>query len=73
MQIIAVDLDPASDGGRRIYPVMADKDGRQVWPKKAIEQPDPIGRVHAFVDQNSPAYNDCLICGFLKDDPIHEV
>ena len=34
MQIIAVDLVPASDGVRRIYPVMADKDGRQVWPKK---------------------------------------
>jgi hypothetical protein len=34
MQIIAIDFIPSSSGGKRIYAVVADKDGNQVWPKE---------------------------------------
>ena len=33
MQIIAIDITPSSAQGKRIYPVMADKDGKRVWPE----------------------------------------
>jgi hypothetical protein len=34
MQIIAIDFIPSSSGGKRMYAVVANNDGNQVWTKE---------------------------------------
>ena len=58
------------------FPMLADKDGKQLWPKPpkskvADDKPYHIKK-HVFVDRHSPADNTCLECGYMKDDSIHK-
>jgi hypothetical protein len=72
MQVIAVDVTPSSSDGKRIYPMMADKDGKQVWPKPEppkVEEPHPTQNRHRFVSR--PDILECGVCGRGMEEVIH--
>lgn len=81
MQVIAVDATPYSADGKRIFSVMADKDGVKVWPKpqeqkmtfSGWKEPGGMIEYHLFQDRNSPADNSCVSCGFPKEDVVHAI
>lgn len=78
MQIISVQDYWIMADRKRAYPVLADKDGKQVWPEEKPKMifsgwRTPGLRIdyHPFVDRNSPADNTCAKCGYLKEEPMH--
>jgi hypothetical protein len=55
------------------FPMQADKDGKQVWPKtnkvEKQDEPHPTQNIHKFVSR--PEIIECGLCGRGREEAIH--